>query len=123
FSESVTVSSSSFSLECPSGTPKSFTVSGSPSNQITLDPTANLPEGTTCAVKVIANNVSDTDTLDPPDHPAADYNFSFTTDSAPTVTSTTPATTPTSDDPHNNIIASFSEPENETTSSFSTDCP
>src|SRR5947208_10121645 len=56
FSESVTVSNSSFSLECPSGTAKTFTVSGSPGNAITLDPAANLPEGTTCAVKVIANN-------------------------------------------------------------------
>src|SRR5439155_22065484 len=91
FSESVTVSTSSFSLECPSGTAKSFTVSGSPGSAITLDPTADLPEGVTCAVKVIANSVSDTDSNDPPDHMAADYNFSFTTDSAPAVTTTTPA--------------------------------
>src|ERR1041384_3669993 len=44
FSESVTVSTSSFSLECPSGTPKTFTVSGSPGSASTLDPTADLPQ-------------------------------------------------------------------------------
>ncbi len=76
FSESVTASGSSFTLECPTGTAKSFTVSGSPGSSITLDPTADLPEGTVCAVKVIANQISDTDALDPPDNMAADYNFS-----------------------------------------------
>src|SRR5256885_9084093 len=95
FSEPVTFSTSSFSLQCPSGTPKTFTVSGSGTNQAVLDPTADLPEGTTCAVKAIANNISDVDTLDPPDHPTADYNFSFTTDAAPTASSTTPANSAT----------------------------
>src|SRR5207302_5979848 len=50
FSEPVTFSTSSFSLECPSGTSKSFTVNGSGTSTATLDPTADLPEGTTCAV-------------------------------------------------------------------------
>src|SRR5437868_7236195 len=90
FNEPVTFSTSSFSLECPSGTPKTFSVSGSGTNQAVLDPTADLPQGTTCAVKAIANQISDVDANDPPDHPAADYNFSFTTDSAPTVTTTNP---------------------------------
>src|SRR5437588_5852694 len=58
--EPVPFSTSSTSLEYPSGTAKSFTVSGSPGTAITLDPTADLPQGVTCAVKVIANNVSDT---------------------------------------------------------------
>src|SRR5213079_1069048 len=79
FSEPVTATTSSFSLECPTGTPESFAVSGSPGSSITLDPTSNLPEGTVCAVKVIATGISDVDTVDPPDNMAADYNFSFTT--------------------------------------------
>src|SRR5439155_15163973 len=33
---------------------------------------------TVCSVKVIANQISDVDTVDPPDNMAADYNFSFT---------------------------------------------
>src|SRR5436190_13422666 len=99
FNEAVTFPTNSFSLECPSGTAKTFTVSGSGTNQAVLDPTADLPQGTTCAVKVIANNVSDVDSNDPPDHPTADYNFSFTTDSAPTVTSTSPANSATGVNP------------------------
>src|SRR5207253_318633 len=123
FSEPVTFSTSSFSLECPSGTPKSFTVSGSGTSAATLDPTADLPQGTTCAVKVIASNVSDVDTNDPPDHPTADYNFSFTTDSAPTVTSTSPANGATGVNPSNNVTVTFSEPVNASGSSFTVECP
>src|SRR5205823_13530713 len=83
FSESVTATTSSFTLECPTGTPESFSVSGSPASSITLDPTSNLPEGTVCSVKVIANQISDTDSVDPPDHMAAAYTFAFTADAAP----------------------------------------
>jgi len=84
FSEPVTATGSSFTLECPAGTPQSFTVSGSPGSSITLDPTSNLPDGMICSVTVVANQISDVDTADPPDQMAADYPFSFTTDTAPT---------------------------------------
>jgi len=123
FSESVTASGSSFTLECPTGTAKSFTVSGSPGSSITLDPTADLPEGTVCAVKVIANQISDTDALDPPDNMAADYNFSFTTDSAPSVTSTSPADGATNVAISSNIVVSFSEAVTASGSSFTLECP
>src|SRR5436190_6238474 len=123
FNEAVTFSASSFSLECPSGTPKSFTVSGSGSNQAVLDATADLPQGATCAVKAIASQISDVDALDPPDHPAADYNFSFTTDSAPTVSSTSPANSATGVNPSGNITVAFSEPVNAGASSFTIECP
>src|ERR671927_345143 len=123
FSESVTFSTSSFTVECPTGTAKSFTVSGSGTDTATLDPTADLPEGTTCAVKVIANQISDVDTLDPPDNMAADYNFSFTTDSAPTVSSTSPANSATGVNASNNITVTFSEPVNASASSFTLECP
>src|SRR5207247_1422448 len=78
FSEAVTASGSSFTLDCPTGSPQAFTVSGSPGSTITLDPNANLPTGTVCAVTVLADGISDVDTIDPPDHMAADYVFSFT---------------------------------------------
>ena len=123
FNENVTFSTSSFSLECPSGTPKTFTVSGSGTQTATLDPTADLPQGTTCAVKAIANQISDVDSNDPPDHPAADYNFSFTTDSAPTVSSTTPLNGATGVNPSNNIVITFSEAVNAGGSSFTIECP
>src|ERR1041385_4852061 len=40
FNQSVTVSTSSFTLQCPSGTPKTFTVTGSPGSSIVLHPSA-----------------------------------------------------------------------------------
>jgi hypothetical protein len=41
-----------------------------------LDPTDDLPEdGSVCAVTVIAKQISDTDTVDPPDHTATDNSF------------------------------------------------
>src|SRR5205823_3183618 len=122
FSEPVTASGSSFSLECPTGTPEGFSVSGSPGSSITLDPTSDLPEGTVCSVKVIASGISDVDTVDPPDNMAADYNFSFTTDSAPAVTTTTPADGATNVDPTGNITVNFNENVDVTTSSFTINC-
>jgi methionine-rich copper-binding protein CopC len=123
FSESVTANSSSFTLECPTGTAKGFVVTGSPGSSIILDPTADLPQGTTCAVKVVANQISDSDTLDPPDHMAADYNFSFVTDSAPAVTSTSPANGATGVAADGNITVSFSETVNAGGGSFTLECP
>jgi methionine-rich copper-binding protein CopC len=117
FSESVDVTTSSFTLVC-GGNSKTFTVSPSTGQSITLDPTADLPQGTSCTVTAVANNISDTDTADPPDHPTANSSFSFTTDSAPTVSSTSPANGTTGVDPSNNITVSFSEPVNASTSSF-----
>ena len=122
FSESMTASGSSFTLECPSGSAQSFTVSGSPGASITLDPTGTLPEGTTCTVTAVAANISDTDSVDPPDHLAADYLFSFTTDAAPAVTTTTPADTATAIDPSATITVNFNEPVDVSPSSFTISC-
>src|ERR687886_757592 len=47
FSESVTVTTSSFTLIC-GGNSKTFNLSGSPGTAITLDPTVDLPQGTSC---------------------------------------------------------------------------
>ncbi|HWS90419.1 MAG TPA: Ig-like domain-containing protein [Pyrinomonadaceae bacterium] len=77
FSESVNATTGSFSIECPTGSPQTFTLSASPSATFTLDPTADLPAGTTCTVKVLAAGITDADTFDPPDNMAADYAFSF----------------------------------------------
>jgi uncharacterized repeat protein (TIGR01451 family) len=77
FSEPVNATASSFSIECPTGSPQAFTLSASPASLFTLDPTADLPAGTTCTVKVIASQITDADTNDPPDQLAADYVFSF----------------------------------------------
>ncbi|MDX6518425.1 MAG: large repetitive protein, partial [Gaiellaceae bacterium] len=123
FSESVSATTSSFTLECPTSSAQAFAVSGSPGSTITLDPTSDLPQGTTCTVKVIANQISDTDSVDPPDNMAADYTFSFTTDSAPAVSSTSPANSATGVNPNANVTVTFGEPVNASGSSFTLECP
>jgi methionine-rich copper-binding protein CopC len=77
FSENVTATTSSFTIECPTGSARAFTVTGSGTNQITLDPTLDLPQGQICTVTVIANQISDTDAGDPPDNLVANFVFSF----------------------------------------------
>jgi methionine-rich copper-binding protein CopC len=122
FSEPVDASSSSFTLVC-GGTAKNFTVSGSPGSTITLDPDSELPEGTTCDVRVVANGVSDTDTVDPPDNMAANHVFSFTTDSHPSVLSTTPSDGASDIDLGANITVKFDEPVDVGIGSFTLECP
>jgi uncharacterized repeat protein (TIGR01451 family) len=77
FSEPVNATTSSFSIECPTGSVQAYTLSASPAASFTLDPVADLPAGTTCTVTVVANQISDADAFDPPDQLAANYVFSF----------------------------------------------
>jgi methionine-rich copper-binding protein CopC len=78
FSENVNATTSSFTIECPApGNLRTFTVGGTGTNQITLDPVSDLPQGTICTVTVIANQITDTDAGDPPDNMVANFVFSF----------------------------------------------
>ena len=77
FSEAVAVADASFQLECPTGSAVGFSVGGSGTSTITLNPTADLPSGITCQVTVVASGVSDADINDGPDKLAANYVFSF----------------------------------------------
>lgn len=77
FSEPVNATTSSFVIECPTGSPQAYALSASPAASFTLDPVADLPAGVTCTVTVVASQISDADTFDPPDQMAADYVFSF----------------------------------------------
>ncbi len=83
FSESVTATPSAFSIQCPNGSPQTFSQTASPSTTFTLNPTADLPYSTVCTVTVTANQISDTDVSDPPDQMASDFVFSFTTANPP----------------------------------------
>jgi predicted extracellular nuclease len=85
FSESVNATTSSFMIECPTGSPQAFTLSASPNTTFTLDPTFNLPFSAVCTVTVLANQISDLDTSDPPDNMVADHVFSFTVAASPPV--------------------------------------
>lgn len=124
FTENVDVTTSSFTIECPTpGNLQPFAISGSGTNSITLNPNADLPQGTVCTVTVIANQVSDSDTNDPPDNMNANFVFSFTTDAAPAVTTTNPTNGATGIATNANIVVNFTEPVNVTTSSFTIECP
>ncbi|MCL4255410.1 MAG: Ig-like domain-containing protein, partial [Anaerolineae bacterium] len=86
FSEAVNVNLTSFALDC--GGAIAFTVSGSGTATITVDPTpATLPINTLCSFDIIAANITDVDTFDPPDLLDADVNYTFTTvnDNPPSV--------------------------------------
>src|SRR4029453_5873869 len=72
---------------------------------------------------VVAAQVTDADTSDPPDQLAADYVFSFSTDAAPTVMSTTPTNGVANTGADTNITIIFSEPVNVTGSAFTLECP
>src|SRR5207248_1195473 len=104
--------------------PQTFQVSGSGSSSITLDPDSDLPSAANCTVTAVAANISDTDTGDPPDHPAANDPFSFTTqDAAPSVSTTTPADGATDVARDTTIQITFSESVSATNSAFSIECP
>ena len=124
FSESVHVTGTAFTLECPVGSPVAFTnTTPSPATTFVLDPTAPLPSGTSCTVGVVASQVTDADANDPPTTMAADYSFAFTTDAAPTVTSTMPSNGAASVGSDTSISITFSEAVNATGSAFTLECP
>jgi predicted extracellular nuclease len=79
FSEPVNVSGSWFTISCSSSGPHTASVSGGPTT-FTLDPDADFAVNETCTVTILAANVSDQDTEDPPDTMAENYVFSFQTE-------------------------------------------
>jgi endonuclease G len=127
FNESVTASASAFSLECPAGSARTFTQTASPATTFTLTPSSPLPDGTTCAVKVTASQVTDTDVNDPPDTMASDFTFSFTTaspaDTAPSVTGTSPVNGAPNVPVDSPIVINFSESVTASPTAFSIQCP
>ncbi len=76
FSEPVTAPTSAFSLVCSTSGTKTLDVRGGPTTFI-LDPATDFVRGDSCTLTVVADNVSDVDAQDPPDHPAADYTTTF----------------------------------------------
>ena len=80
FSEPVAVTPTAFSMDC--GGPVTLAVSGGPTT-FSLTPASALPAGAACHVTVAAAGVSDLDTMDPPDNPAADFTLTFTVSATP----------------------------------------
>jgi methionine-rich copper-binding protein CopC len=110
FSESVSAGGA-VSISCTSSGTHSGSLSASPSTSFTFNPTTDFVANETCTVTVDDNDVTDTDTQDPPNNMAADYLFSFSTpDGAPIVVSTNPASGATGVSQTPTIIVRFNEP-------------
>ena len=78
FAEPVAVTSSWFTIVCVTSGTHSAIVTGGPIT-FTLDPDTDFADFESCGVTVVAAQVADLDTQDPPDPMAADHVFSFTT--------------------------------------------
>jgi predicted extracellular nuclease len=82
FSEPVDVSSAWYSIVCVSSGSHTAAQSGGPTT-FTLDPMLDFAFSESCTVTVFASEVTDQDTVDPPNNMAANYSFTFTTETAP----------------------------------------
>ncbi|HSS81060.1 MAG TPA: lamin tail domain-containing protein [Gaiellaceae bacterium] len=78
WSEPVNVTGSWYSISCATSGAHTAAASGGPTT-FTLDPDSDFAPGENCTVTLFAAQISDQDTNDPPDHPAADVTWSFTT--------------------------------------------
>ncbi|MDP9282344.1 MAG: lamin tail domain-containing protein, partial [Chloroflexota bacterium] len=82
FSEPATVTGTWFTITCPTSGAHTAAVSGGPTT-FTLDPATDFAGNETCTVTVLAAQVADQDSDDPPDQMAANFVFTFTTLSPP----------------------------------------
>ena len=78
FSEPVDVAAGAVTIACSDSGAHQATLSGGPTT-FTLNPDADFPRNETCTVTVSAAGVTDQDTDDPPNNPAGDFTFSFST--------------------------------------------
>ncbi len=78
FTEPVNVAGAWFTIACATSGSHTATASGGPTT-FTLNPDPDFANGESCTVTVVAAQVTDQDTQDPPDAMAADFAFSFET--------------------------------------------
>jgi predicted extracellular nuclease len=76
FNEPVDVTGDWFTISCATSGSHGASFSGGPTT-FSLDPGTNFASNESCTVTVLAANVTDQDTQDPPDNMAADYVFTF----------------------------------------------
>ncbi|MEM7335675.1 MAG: ExeM/NucH family extracellular endonuclease [Chloroflexota bacterium] len=83
FSEDVVAAAGWFDITCSTSGAVTAVESGGPSSYV-LNPDTDFANSESCTVTVVAANVTDSDTNDPPDNMDADATFSFTVaDAAP----------------------------------------
>lgn len=115
FSEAVNAAAGAVTLSCTpaGGSAQNVALAGTAGTGVTvLNPTytGELPQGSSCTLTVLANQVSDVDALDPPDFMAANYVATFSVDAAPAVTGGSPANGATGVALNSPITYVFSEP-------------
>ena len=123
FSEAVDVAANAVTLTC--GGANLITGGSGGSNVTTLSPTyaAPLPSGA-CVLTVLAANVTDVDSIDPPDAMTADYVVNFSVDAAPQVSSVLPSNGATDVAVNSTITVTFSESVDiASAGAFSLECP
>lgn len=126
FSESVDVAAGAISIECPNGNAVASNAAANDITSVVIDPASDLPFSTACTIEVTASAVTDND--GPADAMSADFSASFTTedatpsDTAPSVSSTSPANGATNVAVGSNITVTFSEPVSAPASAFSLNC-
>ena len=112
FSEPVNAPDAAFTLSCSASGSHTFVRTTTDDLTFTLNPDADFAEGETCLATVLASQVTDLDTNDPPDNMQANYSFSFNTyaaDPSPTVISTIPTSNATGVAVADNLSVTFSE--------------
>ncbi|MGH8531789.1 MAG: beta strand repeat-containing protein, partial [Gammaproteobacteria bacterium] len=125
FNEPVDVVGNWFQVNCPASGVRNVTdtvVTGGPTT-FTINPNTDFAPGEICTTTVFAAQVTDQDTDDPPDNMAADFSFGFTTDAAPTVSSTVPTAGATGVAVNTNVTVNFSESVAITATTFGLECP
>lgn len=121
FSENVDAAAGAVSLRCDT-VDVTGALTGSGTSTLVFTPAAALAAATTCTATLHADQVGDSDTLDPPDRPAADVSFSFTTDAAPSLVGSTPAAGATGVAVDASIVLDFSEPVSADAGAFVLSC-
>jgi predicted extracellular nuclease len=82
FSENVNVTGSWYTISCTTSGSHTATATGGPTS-FTLDPDTNFVAAETCTVTILAANVTDQDTNDPPDNMAGNDTWTFSTVAPP----------------------------------------
>jgi len=82
FSEDVNLTGSALTISCVASGAHTVAITGGP-QAYTFNPDPDFDNSESCTATVVASEVSDTDSEDPPDNMAADFVFSFDTASPP----------------------------------------
>lgn len=120
FNESVNAPLTAFTLACGAGTP-TITGTNSPGTTIALTLSSPLPGGASCTVTALASQITDAATSSA--HLAADFPFSFTVDTPPSVASTIPTNGATGVPVTSTVSITFSKSVNVTGTAFALECP